>query len=218
MRGLTATRSSRKSACPSSLEPLGFPGGVPPSHPHPALAVPTQRLLPHPLRNGLWPAVPTSRVPLRRAHAFGDPGYRIGPSCPPSQEEKRITSRRRRESSSESVNAETALVAETLRRGTTVQGVARRRGVCSSLLHRWRREARGKAPQQRACRFQDGSPLGLAPISFAGDPQRPPVHRNLHSPRFQIRCDSPKCRERRGIDQRIFRPRVGCEAHQHHLC
>jgi transposase len=30
-----------------------------------------------------------------------------------------------------------------------VQGVSRRHGVCSSLLHRWRREARGEAPQRR---------------------------------------------------------------------
>ncbi|MBC9179112.1 IS66-like element accessory protein TnpA [Pseudoroseomonas ludipueritiae] len=41
------------------------------------------------------------------------------------------------------------LVAETLRPGATVQGVSRRHGVCSSLLHRWRREARGEAPQRR---------------------------------------------------------------------
>ncbi|WP_076955384.1 IS66-like element accessory protein TnpA [Teichococcus deserti] len=37
------------------------------------------------------------------------------------------------------------LVAETLRPGASVQGVSRRHGVCSSLLHRWRRDARAAA-------------------------------------------------------------------------
>lgn len=42
------------------------------------------------------------------------------------------------------------LVAETLRPGETVRAVARRHGVCTSLLHRWRRAARGDVPQRRA--------------------------------------------------------------------
>jgi transposase len=42
------------------------------------------------------------------------------------------------------------LVTETfLRPGETVQGVSRRHGVCASLLHRWRRAARGEAARQR---------------------------------------------------------------------
>lgn len=42
------------------------------------------------------------------------------------------------------------LVAETLRPGETVTAVSRRHGICTSLLHRWRREARGEAPSRRA--------------------------------------------------------------------
>ena len=45
------------------------------------------------------------------------------------------------------------LVAETLAPGETVEGVSRRHGVCASLLHRWRRAARGEAPR-------DLDPLG----------------------------------------------------------
>jgi len=40
-------------------------------------------------------------------------------------------------------------VAETLQPGETVQGVSRRHGVCASLLHRWRRAARGEVARQR---------------------------------------------------------------------
>lgn len=41
------------------------------------------------------------------------------------------------------------LVAETFTPGETVQGVSRRHGVCASLLHRWRRAARGDAARRR---------------------------------------------------------------------
>lgn len=41
------------------------------------------------------------------------------------------------------------LVAETLRPGETVSSVSRRHGICASLLHRWRRTARGDAPSRR---------------------------------------------------------------------
>jgi transposase len=42
------------------------------------------------------------------------------------------------------------LVAETFQPGETVTGVSRRHGICTSLLHRWRRAARGEVPQRRA--------------------------------------------------------------------
>ncbi len=41
------------------------------------------------------------------------------------------------------------LVGETFRPGETVTAVSRRHGICTSLLHRWRRAARGEAPSRR---------------------------------------------------------------------
>ena len=41
------------------------------------------------------------------------------------------------------------LVAETFTPGETVKGVSRRHGICASLLHRWRRAARGEAARRR---------------------------------------------------------------------
>lgn len=42
------------------------------------------------------------------------------------------------------------LVAETFQPGETVTTVSRRHGICTSLLHRWRRVARGEVPSRRA--------------------------------------------------------------------
>lgn len=42
------------------------------------------------------------------------------------------------------------LVAETFQPGGTVTAVSRRHGICTSLLHRWRRAARGEAPGRRS--------------------------------------------------------------------
>ena len=42
------------------------------------------------------------------------------------------------------------LVAETLQPGETVTAVSRRHGICTSLLHRWRRTARGEVASRRA--------------------------------------------------------------------
>ena len=56
------------------------------------------------------------------------------------------------------------LVAETFTPGETVQGVSRRHGVCASLLHRWRRAARGEAARRRR-------PPKLLPVRLvAADP------------------------------------------------
>jgi transposase len=61
------------------------------------------------------------------------------------------------------------LVTETLQPGETVQGVSRRHGVCASLLHRWRRAARGEAAQQRR-------PPQLLPVRLvAAEPEPPPA-------------------------------------------
>lgn len=45
-------------------------------------------------------------------------------------------------------------VAETFQPGETVAAVSRRHGICTSLLHRWRRTARGEVPSRRAARAQ----------------------------------------------------------------
>jgi len=61
------------------------------------------------------------------------------------------------------------LVAETFTPGETVQGVSRRHGVCASLLHRWRRAARGEAARRRR-------PPRLLPVRLiAAEPAPPPV-------------------------------------------
>ncbi|MFQ3596688.1 MAG: transposase, partial [Sphingomonadaceae bacterium] len=42
----------------------------------------------------------------------------------------------------------------TFQPGETVARVSRRHGICTSLLHRWRRAARGEVPSRRAARPQ----------------------------------------------------------------
>jgi transposase len=71
---------------------------------------------------------------------------------------------RRRFSAEEKVR----LVAETLRPGETVTAVSRRHGICTSLLHRWRRVARGEVPSRRAARPQ------LLPVRVVA-PDAPPL-------------------------------------------
>ena len=65
------------------------------------------------------------------------------------------------------------LVAETLRPGETVTAVSRRHGICTSLLHRWRRAARGEVPSRRAARPQLLPVRVVAPD--AAPPQRKPA-------------------------------------------
>lgn len=61
------------------------------------------------------------------------------------------------------------LVAETYQSGETVEGVSRRHGVCASLLHRWRRAARGEAARKRP------PPPRLLPVRLvAAEPGPPP--------------------------------------------
>lgn len=64
------------------------------------------------------------------------------------------------------------LVAETFRPGETVTAVSRRHGVCASLLHRWRRAARGEVPSRRAAKPR------LLPVRLVApdaDPTLPPT-------------------------------------------
>ena len=60
------------------------------------------------------------------------------------------------------------LVAETFQPGETVAAVSRRHGVFTSLLHRWRRAARGEVPTRRKARPQ------LLPVRVVA-PDAPPL-------------------------------------------
>jgi transposase len=75
-----------------------------------------------------------------------------------------------------SVEEKVRLVAETFQPGETVTAVSRRHGICTSLLHRWRRAARGEVPSRRAARPQllpvrllapDAAPVTAPPPSLA---------------------------------------------------
>ena len=57
-----------------------------------------------------------------------------------------------------------AMVAESVVPGTRVQDVARRHGICASLIYRWRRAA---SPQPG-----HGAPVQLLPIRMTGDSEQ----------------------------------------------
>lgn len=78
---------------------------------------------------------------------------------------------RRRFSAEEKVR----LVAETLRPGETVTAVSRRHGICTSLLHRWRRAARGEVPTRRKARPQLLPVRVVAPDAPPPQPKPAPV-------------------------------------------
>ena len=66
-------------------------------------------------------------------------------------------------------------MAETFQPGETVTAVSRRHGICASLLHRWRRAARGEVPSRRAA----AGPLLLSVRLVAPDaapPHPTPAH------------------------------------------
>ena len=60
------------------------------------------------------------------------------------------------------------LVAETFQPGETVTAVSRRHGICTSLLHRWRRAARGEVSSRRTARPQ------LLPVRLVPPDAAPP--------------------------------------------
>lgn len=60
----------------------------------------------------------------------------------------------RGERRSYSAEEKVRLAAETLRPGESVTAVSRRHSICTSLVHRWRRAARGEVPSRRVARRQ----------------------------------------------------------------
>ena len=86
---------------------------------------------------------------------------------------------RRRFSAEEKVR----LVAETFQPGETVTTVSRRYGICTSLLHRWRRVARGEVPSRRAARPRLLPVRLVAPIGEPAASMSPlPVPDNAAAP------------------------------------
>ncbi|WP_183318848.1 transposase [Chelatococcus caeni] len=77
-------------------------------------------------------------------------GARIGAGTVASERPEIVTRGERRRSFS--AEEKVRLVAETVQPGETVTAVSRRHGICTSLLHRWRRTARGEVPSRRAAR------------------------------------------------------------------
>jgi transposase len=74
----------------------------------------------------------------------------------------------RGERRSYSAEEKVRLVSETFQPGETVTAVSRRHGICTSLLHRWRRAARGEVPSRRAARPQ------LLPVRLVAPDAAPP--------------------------------------------
>jgi transposase len=64
------------------------------------------------------------------------------------------------------------LVAETFQPGETVTAVSRRHGICTSLLHRWRRAARGEVPSRRTA-MPRLLPVRLVAPEAAAAPSKP---------------------------------------------
>lgn len=86
------------------------------------------------------------------ARGVAGPGASIGAGAVASDRVEIITRGEGRRSFS--AEEKVRLVAETLQPGETVTAVSRRHGICTSLLHRWRRAARGEVPGRRAARPQ----------------------------------------------------------------
>ena len=74
------------------------------------------------------------------------------------------------------------LVAETFQPGETVTTVSRRYGICTSLLHRWRRVARGEVPSRRAARPRLLPMRLVAPDAEPIAPTPPPAPENASAP------------------------------------
>ena len=80
------------------------------------------------------------------------PGASIGSGTVALERVEIVTRREGRRSFS--ADDKVRLVAETFRPGETVTTVSQRHGICTSLLHRWRRAARGEVPALRPARPQ----------------------------------------------------------------
>jgi transposase len=69
----------------------------------------------------------------------------------------------------------TKVVAESVAAGARVREVARRHGICPSLLYRWRRAAEANNA--------NGSRMRLFPIRIAASPDTPPPRAPVSAPR-----------------------------------
>ncbi len=100
------------------------------------------------------------------ARGVAGPGASIGAGTVASERVEIVTRGEGRRSFS--AEEKVRLVAETLRPGETVTAVSRRHGICTSLLHRWRRTARGEVPNRRGARPQ------LLPVRLVAPDAAPP--------------------------------------------
>lgn len=100
-------------------------------------------------------------------------GARIGAGTVASERVEIVTRGERRRSFS--AEEKVRLVAETFQPGETVTAVSRRHGICTSLLHRWRRTARGEVPSRRAARAQLLPVRVVAPDATPAPSTSPPL-------------------------------------------
>jgi transposase len=107
------------------------------------------------------------------ARGVAGTGASIGAGTVASERVEIVTRGERRRSFS--AEEKVRLVAETLRPGETVTAVSRRHGICTSLLHRWRRAARGEVPSRRASRPQLLPVRVVAPDAAPPQPKPAPV-------------------------------------------
>lgn len=107
------------------------------------------------------------------ARGMAGPGASIGAGTVASERVEIITRGEGRRSCS--AEEKVRLVAETFQPGETVTAVSRRHGICTSLLHRWRRAARGEVPSRRAARPQLLPVRLVAPDAVPAHPKPAPV-------------------------------------------
>ncbi len=94
------------------------------------------------------------------------------------------------------------LVAETLRPSETVTAVSRRHGICASLLHRWRRAARGEVPSLRKARPQLLPVRVVAPDGAPSQPKPAPVPCMVPAPIEVVLRNGRVLRRRRRMPRR----------------
>ncbi len=77
-------------------------------------------------------------------------------------------------------NFRALVVAEAVEPGARIQEVARRHGVCASLIYRWRRLAQSEPPGNSAVRL---FPVRIATLPAAASVSTPPTRRDVPKPR-----------------------------------
>ena len=81
-------------------------------------------------------------------------------------------------------------LAEATQPGARVLEVARRHGICASLLHRWRRQAEGR-PVRKVAR-RPAQPASFVPLLIdTADPERPPLASAPAAPASPGMADAP---------------------------